>query len=263
MTGVDRTDLPGGAAVGADAPSGAPSSETLWESRVVLQPKSPRALFSILGTDMRDSDAQFAHRMVWTLFPDAPRDRRDGLFLFHVERTRPFTAIVRSRRPPEDGLGGVWHITTRPFAPVLVPTQRLGFLLRAVASRWERRPGERRGRRQDVITAAWHALPEAERHPERLEAVAEAACQDWLARQGERCGFAVAPAEVTVRDYDRTRLRPDRRGRAAAGDIRFGAVTFEGRLTVTDPDAFRRMLADGLGHGRAYGNGLMQIAPAG
>jgi CRISPR system Cascade subunit CasE len=251
---MDQTEL--------DDPAAIPSlneSGPLFESRVILAPANPRALFSILGADMRRSDEQFAHRMIWTLFSDAPDTRRQGLFLFHVERNRPFTAIIRSRRPPIEGLGGVWVIEKiRPFDPKLNEGQRLRFRLRAVASHWLRRPGAKRGQRQDVIVSAWHALPASDRTPERLEEEAVKAALDWLRRQGDRCGFVFAPGSVGVLDYDRARIPSERR----RSDIRFGTVTYEGILTVTDPAAFRRMLADGLGNGRAFGNGLMQIAPA-
>jgi CRISPR system Cascade subunit CasE len=68
--------------------------------------------------------------------------------------------------------------------------------------------------------------------------------------------------EVAVLDYDITSLSPDGRRRDRNRNIQFGALTYEGLLTVTEPEAFRQMLVSGLGSGRAYGNGLMQIAPA-
>jgi CRISPR system Cascade subunit CasE len=238
-------------------------TDQLWESRVMLKPRDPRALRSILGADMRHSDAQFAHKMIWTLFPGMPDAQRSGLFLFHVEHDQPFTAIIRSRRPPEDGLGGIWCIErTRPFQPMLRPEQRLRFRVRAVASRWEPRPGKKRGHRVDVVRFAWNRLPEAERSPEMLEATAHAAAFDWLVGQGARCGFRMLAEEVAVLDYDITSLSPDGRRRDRSRNIQFGALTYEGLLTVTEPEAFRQMLVSGLGSGRAYGNGLMQIAPA-
>jgi CRISPR system Cascade subunit CasE len=39
------------------------------------------------------------------------------------------------------------------------------------------------------------------------------------------------------------------------------AVTYDGRLTVTDPDVLRRTLTQGLGKAKAYGCGLMTLAP--
>ncbi len=40
------------------------------------------------------------------------------------------------------------------------------------------------------------------------------------------------------------------------------AVRFDGLLRVTDPDAFRQTLVRGIGSGKAFGFGLLSIAPA-
>jgi CRISPR system Cascade subunit CasE len=53
--------------------------------------------------------------------------------------------------------------------------------------------------------------------------------------------------------------RPGRDGTAAM-PLRFGAVSFEGRLEVTDLDAFRVTLRDGIGSGKAFGFGLLSVA---
>ncbi|WUH97657.1 type I-E CRISPR-associated protein Cas6/Cse3/CasE [Spirillospora sp. NBC_00431] len=39
-------------------------------------------------------------------------------------------------------------------------------------------------------------------------------------------------------------------------------VTYDGRLEITDPDAFRHVLTHGLGKAKAYGCGLMTLATA-
>ncbi|HYE00984.1 MAG TPA: type I-E CRISPR-associated protein Cas6/Cse3/CasE [Alphaproteobacteria bacterium] len=244
-------DRPAGAAPDAGIPA------TLYESRVVLPADAAQALRAVSDPAMRLSADLYAHRMIWTLFAGAAEARRPGLFQFQVERDRPFTAIVRSSLPPQDALGA-WQITTRPFAPILEPGRRLRFRLQAVASRWRTEPGRKRGRRHDVIAAAWRDLADPDAEPALLEATAERAARDWLVRQGERCGFACT--RIAVLDYDRRRLPGKDRGRPIA----FGAITYEGELTVGDDvAAFRRMLAEGLGDSRAYGFGLMQIAPAG
>lgn len=230
----------------------------LFESRVSLRPANLKALLSVVDKTMRLSNEQFAHRMIWSLFAETPDAKRQGLFLFHVERNAPFTAIVRSRRPPEDGFGGAWEIEKRPFAPRLHTGQRLRFRVRAVASHWQPRPGAKRGLRQDVIMAAWQALKDPNPTAEILEDTAERAALEWLERQGGRCGFRPAPGEACVLDYDRIRIP---RAKEGGAPIRFGAITYEGVLTVEDVPSFRRMLADGLGSARAFGNGLMQIAP--
>jgi CRISPR system Cascade subunit CasE len=42
----------------------------------------------------------------------------------------------------------------------------------------------------------------------------------------------------------------------------FRSVRFEGHLTVTDETAFAETLSSGVGSGKAFGFGLLSIAPA-
>lgn len=67
--------------------------------------------------------------------------------------------------------------------------------------------------------------------------------------------------ELAVRDTRPLSFNKSR----AAGDrdkpVTVLAVTFEGRLQVTDPDALRRTLTQGIGRARAYGCGLLTLAP--
>jgi CRISPR system Cascade subunit CasE len=48
-----------------------------------------------------------------------------------------------------------------------------------------------------------------------------------------------------------------------AHEVKLTRVTYDGRLRITDPDALRRTLTFGLGKAKAYGCGLMTLAPAG
>jgi len=47
-----------------------------------------------------------------------------------------------------------------------------------------------------------------------------------------------------------------------APDLRFGSVVFEGMLQITEVKIFLRTLRAGIGTGKAYGFGLLSIAPA-
>lgn len=107
----------------------------------------------------------------------------------------------------------------------------------------------------------------------------------WLLERQERSGFRI------VEKADEERLLPGGttyQNRAHHGDrhaltirdlrgLKFGksrgdetskrdkvtlvTVTFDGRLEVTDPVALRRTLVEGLGKAKAYGCGLMTLAP--
>jgi CRISPR system Cascade subunit CasE len=92
---------------------------------------------------------------------------------------------------------------------------------------------------------------------------------NWLKRKGAEAGFRfanvrIAPAvenvatveqgKITSRKYDKD--NPDKRH-----TLTFGSVTFEGVLQVIDADKFRESLVQGIGTGKAYGFGLLSIAP--
>ena len=70
---------------------------------------------------------------------------------------------------------------------------------------------------------------------------------------------AVLPRPV-VHGHRRVGPEPNRGPRRS---LTFTAVTFEGLLRVTDIQAFREALKCGIGSGKAYGFGLLSIAPAG
>jgi CRISPR system Cascade subunit CasE len=46
------------------------------------------------------------------------------------------------------------------------------------------------------------------------------------------------------------------------GTVTLTTVTYDGVLDITDADAFRQALTQGIGHAKAYGCGLLTLAPA-
>ncbi|MCS0601592.1 type I-E CRISPR-associated protein Cas6/Cse3/CasE [Streptomyces sp. LP11] len=123
----------------------------------------------------------------------------------------------------------------------------------------------------------------------------------WLLKRQERAGFEVLPREPAAAEndpgeetetgtgelpvqwryhlvvHDRTPVRFQRRsedptsrrdartgtgtGTGTGTDVRFTRATFDGRLRITDLAAFRRTLTHGMGKSKAYGCGLMTLAP--
>ena len=96
----------------------------------------------------------------------------------------------------------------------------------------------------------------------------------WLLHRQKPCGFRVlnstAPDphrieekyEVVVHNrrdlsFGKPRLRRD----TTAKPVTLVTATFDGQLTVTDPDALRHTLTRGLGKAKAYGCGLMTLSP--
>jgi len=90
----------------------------------------------------------------------------------------------------------------------------------------------------------------------------------WLARRGETGGFRIVPdpeaLDIQVNYYYVNRAgfveeENSPRLRHTFIPMLF-CVRYEGRLEVTDPDAFAATLAAGIGPARAFGCGLMIIA---
>ncbi|MCI3930529.1 type I-E CRISPR-associated protein Cas6/Cse3/CasE [Streptomyces sp. AN091965] len=108
---------------------------------------------------------------------------------------------------------------------------------------------------------------------------------NWLLQRQERAGFEVlrTPAErrLTERGHEHEVIVHDRlplqfrkrnandaghqeargSGKLMSQPVEFTRVTFDGRLRITDLDVFRRTLTHGLGKAKAYGCGLMTLAP--
>lgn len=109
----------------------------------------------------------------------------------------------------------------------------------------------------------------------------------WLLDRQERCGFRIIEKPgasrllpegtthqgyrhhgdryaLTVHDkrslsFDKSRS-PDAQ-KADRAPVSLVTVTFDGRLEVTDPVTLRRTLTQGIGKGKAYGCGLITLAP--
>ncbi|TDC19416.1 type I-E CRISPR-associated protein Cas6/Cse3/CasE, partial [Streptomyces sp. 8K308] len=99
----------------------------------------------------------------------------------------------------------------------------------------------------------------------------------WLLQRGERAGFTIpavhtatrpAPGlgsreettptpDVAVVRRDIERFRKKKEGRV----VTVPTATFEGRLRVTDVEALRAALLTGIGPSKAYGCGLLTLAP--
>ncbi|WP_131738860.1 type I-E CRISPR-associated protein Cas6/Cse3/CasE [Actinomadura roseirufa] len=91
----------------------------------------------------------------------------------------------------------------------------------------------------------------------------------WLLQRQESSGFTIVrkPPSQSTQDeldlhelivHDHRRLSFKKKGMPKP--VTLVTVTYDGRLEITDPDAFRRTLTQGLGKAKAYGCGLMTLA---
>lgn len=228
---------------------------------------------SKLTLNLRDRDARRAlgdcHLLHTTLMrafptlPGEPNPRAAVGLLYRVEPSREARVCIltQSVTEPDWSRLPTWcaEDETKPVADLydrIVAGQTLTFRLRANPTRYT---GDRPEGGGHLINVHREALTDPVKQIE------------WLVRAGGRGGFepisvrvarrAVDGAVINTVDVPDVRIvsEPDVRGN---GGRTLGSVRFEGRLTVRDANQFRRALADGVGRGKAYGFGLLSIAPA-
>lgn len=97
------------------------------------------------------------------------------------------------------------------------------------------------------------ANPTVTREGKRYGLATEDAQLGWLARQGERCGFQVDAALVTLSDV----LKSSKGG----SRVSLQRACFEGMLQLLDVDKVAGVLQEGIGPGKAFGCGLLSLGP--
>jgi len=151
--------------------------------------------------------------------------------------------------------GAVYKDISRAYA-LLQDSQTLSFRLRA-------NPTKRIGRGAGEGMAG-----------KRVGLVREEEQTAWLERKGRTGGFALLssgqtgglvesrqPLAVEVRTEGKQTGR--KRDHTHAHTMTHLSVLFDGRLRITDAEAFRETLLRGIGSAKAYGFGLLSIAPPG
>jgi CRISPR system Cascade subunit CasE len=219
-------------------------------SRVRLRrDASLAALANVLVPPDADERGQASHRLVWSLFADGADRTRD--FLWREEKPGQFMTL--SARAPEDP-HKLFEVQTKPFAPLLSPGDRLGFMLRVNPTVSRCSEPRKRGKRHDLVMDLLRHVPPGERAEARPELVSDAA-HGWLARQGEANGFS--GLDLAVGGYDRVEIPRDNASAAV-----LGVLDVFGVLEVTEPARFLDKLQKGFGRARAFGCGLMLIRRA-
>lgn len=85
---------------------------------------------------------------------------------------------------------------------------------------------------------------------------------EWLCRRAESHGFSVMYTDEneTRCSFTITKSRRLSFDKGSDGrNVKLLSVTYEGELTVTDAEKFKALLCDGIGRGKAYGQGMMTV----
>lgn len=232
------------------------------------------------------ADCQQLHRTLLSAFPKAESDaaRKEFGLLFRVEtnlRLGTVNVLVQSKAQPDwtklpsDRTGEPYNLQADCKAAFehykqLSDGMHLRFRLRANPVRRVLRPRDK-VKNEDLLIGKRVNLQTEE---EQLE---------WLQRKGEvkinngkkeGGGFRLHHVQIRTDTSNnieipnvstqseiklsgwRTNPRTGKRDH-----LRFGSVLFEGELEITDAEQFCQALRDGIGTGKAYGFGLLSIAP--
>lgn len=78
----------------------------------------------------------------------------------------------------------------------------------------------------------------------------------WLMDRCKKWGFSVAEEDFVIRE---ARWQKFYKGEIRNYPITILSVTFEGILTISDSEIFKKTLTEGVGRGKAYGMGLLTV----
>lgn len=199
----------------------------LWTTTVALDPAHPHA--ASLRVDMNR-----LHGFTMRAIPRCRHACEENLLWRLTDAATGPEVLVQTRSwvdpenltlvPGVSGVSGPFNLGEK-IAPMLLPGSAWRFQVRVNASRQV-------GRRREPL-----------REPKQV--------LDWLSRQVGEAG--VTDAEVTV-VHERAVHLPAR-------GMAMNSALLAGTLVVGDPMRMALLLSRGLGRNRAYGFGLLQIAP--
>ena len=184
------------------------------------------------------------HRTLMSGFPETLSEGERVLHRLETDpRSGSIIVLVQSQTPPDWShlANGQEYLldapATKQFEPTLIHGQQLRFRLRAnpTAKTWSERNPVKKTRVPLV-------------HEEKQIA--------WLERKGTHHGFRILEQRISHTETHRGRKR---RGGAT---IMLYTIQFDGILQVTDAEKFADALASGIGPAKAFGCGLLSIAPA-
>ena len=194
---------------------------------------------------LRDSYAW--HQAVWKTFPGRDGEKRD--FLTRLDQRRDgFRLLIVS---PIEPLRPSWcpaeSWKTKPIPEGYLTRPRYRFQLCA-------NPTKKVGKEM--------ADGSRTKNGRRVPLVQREELAAWIRRKGDQGGFAVD--EATLRTFSRGHEYFSKGEKEWVEKTVTGlhsAVEFQGVLTVTDPAKFHQAFTRGIGSAKAFGFGLLVIAP--
>ncbi|MEV5606411.1 type I-E CRISPR-associated protein Cas6/Cse3/CasE [Streptomyces sp. NPDC052299] len=219
---------------------------TLWLTRIVPSPSSREARRDLSGSDQGIR----LHQRMLQMFPDGVEGPARAAFgvLFRAEETpRGPQILLQSHIEPDSSrLPDAYGAVETRSLDALLSNLHKGMVVnyRCVASP-VRKPGA--------------ASREAYKLPP-VVALSGNAAIEWWGRQADAGGLE--PLHITAHPLATVRGQQSAKGPVAKQRIQHARTQFDGTARVLDAELLRDTLATGIGRGKAYGCGLLSIAPA-
>ncbi|MEU0786702.1 type I-E CRISPR-associated protein Cas6/Cse3/CasE [Streptomyces sp. NPDC006173] len=224
---------------------------------------SPRAMHAAVQGGIPNPPEH--DRTLWRL--DADNPHRPHLFVLTTDKPDWTHLVEQAGWPGADGE----HYAIRDYTPLLqqlAPGRSFAFRLTANPVQNTKRP--------DKPTKSQQQRTEAgQTRGFRLGHRTAAAQLGWLLTRTPRWGFDIPTTPGQLETHDTKGESPrdvritTRQHRSFGKEpitpkeqrVVMNAVTFEGRLRITDPDLLAACLLAGIGPTKAYGCGLLTLAP--
>lgn len=190
---------------------------------------------------LKITDAYSLHRVIYSLYPDIRSETEKAasqssgiLFADQGGDFQHRKILLLANRFPADQLeGGYGEVQSRPIPDSFLSHQRYGF--KVIINPTRRENNSRK------------LLPIKER---------DAIAQWFLERAKKNWGFEVNDKSFQIDKVQVLQFLDKNRQ-----SITLAQAHVQGWLTVTNPEQFSRSFSQGIGRGRAFGCGLLQIVP--
>lgn len=184
------------------------------------------------------------HQAVWEAFPERDGKSRDFLTRLDV-KDRGFQLLILSQqKPARPGWSPEHEWETREVGERFFAAERFAFQLRANPTRKLRVD-----------------LPDGSRKKNgRRQAITDRdGLEQWLIRKGQAGGFACDASTLTIHPARKETFQKRGENGRLVGVVQ--GVEFRGSLTVVKRDVFEESFARGIGPAKAFGYGLLLLAP--
>jgi len=229
----------------------------LYLSRLMLNPRH-----HLVQRDL--ADCRLLHQRVLSFFPNtdasSPREAFGILYRLEIEPQAGIPSLlVQSRLTPDWSLLPAVGYLAEGGGGGSPGTKEISASYAAVASDARFRFRLRANPTRKIDTKS--GPDGVRRNGKRVEFFRDEDQLAWLERKAEQSGFTILAVRVDKGDALGTKQTGGTR-RESSHPLTFGVALFNGVLRVTDVERFQQTLVSGIGSGKAFGFGLLSIAPA-